>query len=45
LLARLRANPLYTRQSFEHALDALLTAFSSDSLVADNFKSDGLQHE
>jgi hypothetical protein len=45
LLARFGANPLYTRQSFEHALDALLTPFSSDPLVADNFKSDGLQHE
>lgn len=45
LIAGLRSNTLYARQSFEHALDALLTALSSDPLAPDNFQSNGLEHD
>ena len=45
LVAGLRANSLYTRQSFEHALNALLAALSSDALIPDNFQGDGFEHE
>jgi hypothetical protein len=45
LSACLRPNALYTRQSFEHALDALLAALSSNALISDHFQSDRFQHE
>lgn len=45
LIAGFCSNPLHARQSFEHALNALLTALSSDSLIPDNFQGDGFEHE
>lgn len=45
LIVCLRANSLYTRKSFEHAVDALLTSFSSDSLTTDDLIGNGLQHQ
>lgn len=45
LVAGFRPHSLHTRQSFEHALDALLAALSSNSLISDNFQCDRLQHE
>lgn len=45
LIAGLRANSLYTRQSFEQALDTLLTALSSDALIPDDFQGDGFEYE
>jgi hypothetical protein len=44
LIAGFRPHSLYPRQSFEHALDALLATLSSDGLGTDDFKRQGLQH-